>query len=426
MDVNNTETTHIDPSTNTRSVFFCPQLPHFTWNLKNTAFPWILVVIISSASPVTILLNSLIIAAVKRRKELQKPVNILLSSLAFADLLTGAISMPLTVTIDVLILRQVSFVHVCTLESAASKPMSIFLCFSSLYQLTAIAWERYMAIQKTIRYKVIVTKSLLKKLAIVAWLVAVFTQTPVFVMAVVPVDPILVQIRHVIASIVTLACLIAIVYFYTMVYLGVRKRKIDAISQVTALMQAKLESKVARTTGMLTAALIFSFLPLIGLGTLGKVSSAFGTNSSFRLAEAVALLNSLVSPILYFYRDRQFRKGLLELLGMRKPEGIKPAVVAARFVKSNDPNGTAEKLTELQRLSMKRSAQSDSTTASDSVHSLAKPNKVSLKRTTSASKLNKRCHSFDSLQTQQPCELVSKRITPPSKLMSRSKSWNAN
>ena len=379
-------------------------------------------VIISIASPVTILLNSFIIVAVKRRKELQKPVNILLSSLAIADLLTGAISMPLTVAVDILILRQVSFEHVCTLESVASKPMSIFLGFSSLYQLTAIAWERYTAIQKTMRYKVVVTKSLLKKLAIVAWLIAVFAQTPAFVMAVVPVDPMLVQIRHVIASIVTLACLIAIVYFYTMVYLGVRKRKIDAISQVTALMQAKLESKVARTTAMLTAALIFSFLPLIGLGTLGKVFSAFGTNSSFRLAEAVALLNSLASPILYFYRDRQFRKGLLELLGMKKPEGIKPAVVAARFVKSN---GTAQKL-NLQPPSMKRSSQYDPATSSDSVYSLAKPNKVSLKRTTSASKRNKRCHSFDSLQKQQPCELMSKRITPPSKLTSRSKSWDAN
>ena len=334
----------MDSSTNTRSVFFCPQLPHLTWDLNNTTFPWILVVIISIASPVTILLNSLIIVTVKRRKELQKPVNILLSSLAVADLLTGAISMPLTATVDILILRQVSFQNVCTLESAASKPISIFLCFSSLYQLTAIAWERYMAIQKTIRYKVIVTKGLLKKLAIVAWLIALFTQAPVFVMAVVPVDPTLVQIRHFIASLLTLACLIAIAYFYIMVYLGVRNRKIDAISQVTALMQAKLESKVAKTTGMLTAALIFSFLPLIGLGTLGKISSAFGTNSSFRLAEAVALLNSLASPILYFYRDRQFRKGLLELLGIRKPEAIKPAVVVARFVKSNDQHETAEKL----------------------------------------------------------------------------------
>ena len=372
MDTNNTETTHIDSSTNTRSVFVCPQLPHFTWDLKNTTLPWILVVIIYIASPVTILLNSLIIVAVKRRKELQKPVNILLSSLAVADLLAGAISMPLTATAEILILRQVSVSHVCTLESAVNKTIAIFLSFSSLYQLTAIAWERYMAIQKTMRYKVIVTKSLLRKLAVAAWLIAVFTVAPVFIMAVVPVDPLFVQIRHVNASILTMACLIAIAYFYIMVYLGVRKRKINEISQVTALMQAKLESKVARTTGMLTATLIFSFLPLIGLGTLGKVSSAFGTNSSFRLAEAVGLLNSLASPILYFYRDRQFRKGLLELLGIKKPEPNKPAVVVPRFVKSKDSHGTTE-LQNSQRLSTKRSAQCDPTTSSDSVPPLAKP-----------------------------------------------------
>ena len=420
MGVNNTETSHIDPSTNTRSVFFCPQLPHITWDLKNTTIPWILVVIIYIASPVTILLNSLIIVAVKRRKELQKPVNILLSSLAVADLLVGVISMPLTATVEILILRQVSFRHVCTLESAVNKPISIFLSFSSLYQLTAIAWERYMAIQKTMRYKVIVTKSLLHKLAIGAWLIAVITQVPVFVMAVVPVDPKLVQVRHVNASFLTIACLIAIAYFYIMVYLGVRKRKINEISQGTALMQAKLESKVARTTGMLTATLIFSFLPLIGLGTLGKVSSAFGTNTSFRLAEAVGQFNSLASPILYFYRDRQFRKGLLELLGMRKPEDIKPAVVGARFVKSNDSPRAAE--LNLQRPSTKRSAQCDPATSSDCVNPLAKPHKTFLKRTKSAPKLNKRCNSYDSFQLQQPCELVSRRITPPSKLMSRSKS----
>ena len=422
MGINNTETTDIDLSTNARSVFVCPQLPQITWDLKNTTIPWILVAIIYIASPVTILLNSLIIVAVKRRKKLQKPVNILLSSLAVADLLVRVISMPLTATVEMLILRQVSIQHVCTLESAVNKPLSIFLSFSSLYQLTAIAWERYLAVQKSLRYKVIVTKGLLQKLAIGAWLIAVFTQVPVFVMAVVPVDPILIQIRHVNASFLTIACLIAIAYFYIMVYRGVRRRKINEISQVNALMQAKLESKVARTTGMLTATLILSFLPLIGLGTLGKVFSAFGTNLSFRLAEAVGLFNSLASPILYFYRDRQFRKGLLELLGLRKPEAIRPAVAATRF--KNDSHGVAK--LNFQRPSTKILARCDPATSSDCVNHPAKPHETLLKRTKSAPKLNKRCtcNSFDCLQ--QPCELVSKRTALHSKLRLRSKSWNAN
>ena len=49
-----------------------------------------------------------------------------------------------------------------------------------------------------------------------------------------------------------LICLIAIAYFYIM----------NAISQVNdALINAKMESKIARTTALLTAALICSFLP---------------------------------------------------------------------------------------------------------------------------------------------------------------------
>ena len=62
------------------------------------------------------------------------------------------------------------------------------------------------------------------------------------------------------ASIVALICLIAITYFYFMMYLGMRKRKINGISPVSALI--KLKSKIARTTASQTAALICSpFLP---------------------------------------------------------------------------------------------------------------------------------------------------------------------
>ena len=169
MDVNNTETASIDPSTITRPVLFCQRYAHFTRDHKNTTSLWISVVMMSIASPVTILLNLMVIVAIKKRKELQKPVNILLSSMAVADLLVGAISMPLSVTIDILVLRQFLPQHICTSDSVINKPMIIFLCSSSIYHLTAIARERYVAIQKSIRYKVIVTKELLQKLTMAAW-----------------------------------------------------------------------------------------------------------------------------------------------------------------------------------------------------------------------------------------------------------------
>ena len=207
MDVNNTEKTDNNPSTNTRSVFYCPLYPNFTWDLKSTTTFWILAFIIVFASPVAILLNLLIIFAVKRRKELQKPVNILLSSMAVADFLSGAISMPLSAAADIFILRQVSLQYMCTLGAVIIKPMMIFICFSSLYHLTAIAWERYVAIQKSIDYKVIVTIGRLKKLSLVAWLLALFTSAPAFAVVAVGMDREDWQIRY------TVECAVGLILY---------------------------------------------------------------------------------------------------------------------------------------------------------------------------------------------------------------------
>ena len=388
MDVNNTETTGIDPSTNTRSVFFCPQYPHFSWDLKSTTNSWILVFILAIASPVTILLNLLVIVAVKRRKELQKPVNILLSSMAVADFLVGTTSMPLSATIDIFILRQASLQHICTLDSVINKPMLVFLCSSSLYHLTAVAGERYVAIQKCMHYKVIVTKSLLRKLSIAAWLVAMFSLVGVCTMSLVDADSKAMQIRQTVELVMTIICLIAIAYFYTMVYLGVRKRTcpINGVSQVNDLIKVKLESKVAKTTGMLVGALILSFLPAIGIVF---IHSVYKTNSFFRLGEVSAQLNSLVSPILYCYRDCKFRKAVLELLGMRKPHASQPAVDPVLFVRRKRKKEKAvgnERSREIVPRSsnsikndvcmhpcMTRSASCDAVIFADCVHFLAKP-----------------------------------------------------
>ena len=131
-----------------------------------------------------------------------------------------------------------------------------------------------------------------------------------------------------------LICLIAIAYFYIM----------NAISQVNdALINAKMESKIARTTALLTAALICLFLPSIGITLLGTVYPVFTTNSLSRLMEALVQLNSLVSPLLYSYRDRKIRKAVLELLGMRKPHASQ--LVAPRFVKANELAAVTMQLT---------------------------------------------------------------------------------
>ena len=94
MTVKNTESLG-NSSDETRSVFYCPESQQFIWDLHHTTSFKIIVAITTIACLVTILLNLLVIIAVKTWTELRENSNILLSSVALADRLVGAVSKPL-------------------------------------------------------------------------------------------------------------------------------------------------------------------------------------------------------------------------------------------------------------------------------------------------------------------------------------------
>ena len=386
-------------SLKTRSVFYCPSAPDVTWDLHNTVSTWVFLAITSIASPIIILLNALVIIAVKQRKELQKHSNILLSSLAVADLLVGALAMPLCAINDFLIVGQISVGHVCTLL-VVNRDLMACLLLSSLYHLAMVAWERYVAIRKWKDYKVIVTRSCLKKLALTAWLLAILSTVPVPIIQAIGVEFDVVKIRVMIGNICGAVAFITIVYFFIMVYLGVRKRKTSEIRQVTGLAQAKLESKVAKTTGMITATLILTFLfgslPI----ALGVRFPAFRVNLAFRTSEILLQLNSVINPLFYCYRDRRFRNAVLELLRIRTPEAIQPTIGAVRFRRQQhrceslvNVQLAMEVKTEGKRFHLKRSASCD--LPADLT------NEIKLKRSTSAPSLVQFSSVIDGLQLRQ-------------------------
>ena len=60
-------------SNSTRSVFYCPHEPHLVWDFNDNTSPWVFATFGSIISTLAVLLNALIILAVKQRKELQNP-----------------------------------------------------------------------------------------------------------------------------------------------------------------------------------------------------------------------------------------------------------------------------------------------------------------------------------------------------------------
>ena len=213
------------------------------------------------------------------------------------------------------------------------------LSMCSLYHLTAIAWDRYMAVAKWREYKVIVSKSLVKRLAITAWFLAIFLTVPALTMEMLNVDVMISEKIYVAWCVFGAVALTLMFSFYFMVYCGIRKRNSE-ISRVTSLIKAKLEAKIAKTATLLTGTLVFSFLPAAVLFSLGEVFPFFHTSISFLLWETLIQLNSLVNPLLYYCRDRRLRNAVLELLRIRKPPVTHPRTAGAvRYVRRRNSLG---------------------------------------------------------------------------------------
>ena len=351
MDLKETETATVFSNAN-RSTFYCPRGPQLVWEVSDTISPWVVASLASIISTAAVLLNVLVIIAVKKRKELQKLSNILLSSMAVTDLLIGGICVPLSALEGFFLVYQIlTEQNICTLDEVTS--LSTFtLTFCSLFHLALIAWERYVAIQKWRDYRVKVTKGHLKKLATIAWISATaFVLSPNLILIAVGGDEnnIVQQIMFTIPAVSILCVLALIVYFYVMIYREIRKRKFNKIiPQVSQLMTMKMENRVAKTTALVTAALILSFFPVVSVAFLAEVFPIIHKMSSWRIAETLVFSNSVVNPLIYCYRDCRFRNAVLEILKIKKPKAKNTGYVV-RFTRQKEVRGTMKDNVQIQK-----------------------------------------------------------------------------
>ena len=294
-------------SNTTSSVFYCSTHgPGVAFDLHDTTSPWIFAAFATITAPIAFLLNTLTILAVKQKMELRQRLSyILLSSMAVSDLLIGGIGVPLSAIVALLLPYRIVAVQLFCLMDLVPSMLMFGLSFCSLIHLTMIAWERYIAIRKWSDYKSKVTKTRLKKMAVLAWLTLFVCEFCLFVVMPIAVAKdktaqALAATILVTGSVSVLACfLVLIVAFYIMIYLGVRKRKLNQILQVNVLIQAKLENRIAMTTALVTIALILSFVPHVIVGTLGRVYPVLRTRFAWRISDSFLYLNSLVNPLIY-------------------------------------------------------------------------------------------------------------------------------
>ena len=271
------------------------------------------IVILLTACPLVILLNALVIMAIKTKRRLQTRSNILLASLAGTDLVMGLTSQPAFIAREVSRLADGPLSVRGTLYSITPNAI-VVLCLASIFHLVLISADRFVAMKCSLRYDTIVTKFRITVAVTCSWLIAV---TYIVIRIVSPETVKLIRLSHLLVAI----SLLVIIYCHGSVYFVCRRHLIQIKSaQHSQEVTAKFlqEKKAWKTTGIVIGGVFGCY----SLGLLSALLSIvlpankeiLDTLLPSTLYVSFIILNSLLNPVIYCWRSTVLRKEMLQLL----------------------------------------------------------------------------------------------------------------
>ena len=264
------------------------------------------------ACPLVILLNALVILAIKTKRRLQTRGNILLASLAGTDLAMGLTSQPAFIAVEISHLAGGSLSVDCTLYEI-TRSVLVVLCLASLFQLVLISADRFVAMKCSLRYDTVVTKFCITVAVACSWLVAVACS---FVNRVSPEIVQSIRLGHIMAAV----SLVVIIYCHGSVYFVCRRHLIEIKSvQPSQDVAAKFfeQKKVWKTTSFVKGGVIMCYIlgflfPLLSI-ILSAHKKTLDTLLPSTLYRSFIILNSLLNPVIYCWRSKVIRKAMLQL-----------------------------------------------------------------------------------------------------------------
>ena len=264
------------------------------------------------ACPLTTLLNTLVMIAVKTKPRLRTKSNVALGCLATTDGILGVIGQPLFIAWLISMMQGDASSANCMLQQLSRNSLRV-LCLASFIHLTLMNVERYIAIKHSFEYIAgMVTESRIFCSSALAWIATLLLTVPLTIID----NDIFLTVNNVTISLcmaITIFCQV-VLYFETR-----RHEKQIATQQVSVEARKKFikEKKALRLTTTVLFILVLTYSPMIVVRVLIVNSVMNSLNMkyiAFFTACSVLPLNSLINPIIYCIRMRQFRVAFLEVL----------------------------------------------------------------------------------------------------------------
>ena len=291
-----------------------PAIPQGT--LDHTApeaYGWLVFIAVFSiiTCPLTIVLNALVIIAVTTKHQLNTNTNIALACLSTTDLAMGVIGQPLSISKTIAELQGNTSGTYCVRTLLATIALRV-LSSLSLSHLAMMNVESYIAIKHALKYETIVTKNRLVCLSSLLWVAELPLTVPLSV-----VDN---KLYFRVDNFVTFFYIATIFFCQVLLYHETsRHQKQIANQQVSLEAREKFlkEKKASKLTATVLFFLILCYLPFIVARALVSNHVINSVNLAYIAlftGRAAAVLNSLLNPIIFCVRIKQFRVTVIQLM----------------------------------------------------------------------------------------------------------------
>ena len=275
------------------------------------AYAWLVFITVISiiTSPITFSLNALIIIAVKTKHRVKTKSNLAIACLSSTDGIMGVIGQPLFISWVIAELQGNTSSTYC-IRTLLSRIALRVLGIASLSHLAMMNVERYIAIKHPLQYETIVTENSLTCLCVLPWITAILLTVPFA-------DN---NLYLTVDNSTMFLCMAIIFYCQIVLYYETRRHQKEiAAQQVSLEAREKFlkEKKAFKLTTTVLFFLILCYLSLILARTLISKSVIKSVNLAYIALFAgiiVAIFNSIVNPIIYCVRIRQFRVAFIQLV----------------------------------------------------------------------------------------------------------------
>lgn len=260
----------------------------------------------------TILGNLTVISTVIFYKKLRVPANLLITSLAVADLLVGLVLQPNYVRSISGALNNSS--SSCHLAYAVVVEATGFVTLTaSLTNLALITLDKYIAITRPLRYIMIVTHFRVKCAIVLSWLFSIFFGIGMSLSSLV-----IGEMFRVLWYVYALLICTFMISLYIKLY-GISKAHAVKIQAESRSFNTNIDTKTERhgmkTVAMVTITLILSFVPYIIIRVVIRMYDVSSMDQNeIQIADSARLFsftfllsNSTANPFIYFFRSQKLR-----------------------------------------------------------------------------------------------------------------------